>query len=163
MFILTFRGTNSRQIPQKQVTKKMFRSIPRAVIAVVGVHQFTNSRVAFADGNGKSQKSSRVVIIGGGTGGTGVAAMLKNDGVKDISIIEPSSTHYYQPLWTLVGGGLRKGSDSARPMKDMIRDNARWIQDKVVTLRPDSNEVVLSNGDIVKYDYLVVAAGTGER
>lgn len=47
----------------------------------------------------------RVAIIGGGSAGISVAARLRRSGVTDISLIEPSETHWYQPLWTLVGGG----------------------------------------------------------
>ena len=46
----------------------------------------------------------QVVIIGGGTGGITVAARLKRAGLADVALIEPGDTHYYQPLWSLVGG-----------------------------------------------------------
>lgn len=42
----------------------------------------------------------RILILGGGTAGVGTAAQLKNEGVTGMSIVEPSETHYYQPLWT---------------------------------------------------------------
>ena len=49
----------------------------------------------------------RVVIVGGGNAGISVAARLRRAAKQlDIAIIEPSSKHYYQPLWTLVGGGV---------------------------------------------------------
>ena len=48
---------------------------------------------------------SNVLIVGGGTGGITVAARLHRAGVHDVTIVEPSSSHYYQPLFTLVGGG----------------------------------------------------------
>ena len=49
---------------------------------------------------------NKVVIVGGGTAGITVAAQLRR-AVKEIDIIliEPSGKHYYQPLWTPVGGG----------------------------------------------------------
>ncbi|MGW0582413.1 hypothetical protein ACWD25_42275, partial [Streptomyces sp. NPDC002920] len=47
----------------------------------------------------------QVLIIGGGTAGISVAARLQRAGIRDIGIVEPAITHYYQPLWTLVGGG----------------------------------------------------------
>ncbi|MDU7807041.1 MAG: pyridine nucleotide-disulfide oxidoreductase, partial [Serratia marcescens] len=52
-----------------------------------------------------TQKS--VVVIGGGSSGIGIAASIRKR-VKniDITIVEPSDCHYYQPAWTLVGGGL---------------------------------------------------------
>jgi sulfide:quinone oxidoreductase len=50
-----------------------------------------------------------ILIIGGGTAGITVAARLLRKGHRDVAIIEPSDTHYYQPLWTLVGGGQAQG------------------------------------------------------
>ena len=50
----------------------------------------------------------QILIVGGGTAGITVAARLLRKGYPDVAVIEPSSTHYYQPLWTLVGGGQAK-------------------------------------------------------
>jgi NADPH-dependent 2,4-dienoyl-CoA reductase/sulfur reductase-like enzyme len=63
------------------------------------------------------KRSDKIVIVGGGTAGLGVAAMLQNEGLKNVTIVEPSSKHYYQPLWTLVGGGLATGEASVKDMK----------------------------------------------
>jgi glycine/D-amino acid oxidase-like deaminating enzyme len=49
-----------------------------------------------------------ILIIGGGNAGLSVAARLRNAGRTDIGLIEPSEQHYYQPLWTLVGGRRRQ-------------------------------------------------------
>lgn len=48
----------------------------------------------------------QILIIGGGNAGVSVASQLliKNPKLK-IGIIEPSEKHYYQPAWTLAGGG----------------------------------------------------------
>ena len=48
----------------------------------------------------------QILIIGGGTAGIMTAAqLLKQKISSSIAIIEPASTHYYQPAWTLVGAG----------------------------------------------------------
>ena len=47
----------------------------------------------------------KLPIVGGGTAGITVAARLRRAGLRDIALLEPSETHWYQPLWTLVGGG----------------------------------------------------------
>lgn len=69
-----------------------------------------------------SQPTSRsehhkVVIVGGGSGGIFVAARLRRAGLDDVTIIEPSRSHYYQPLFTLVGGGRcpQSGRSAPRP------------------------------------------------
>jgi sulfide:quinone oxidoreductase len=78
----------------------------------------------------KSPQEKKVVVVGGGTAGIGVTAMLKREGVKDVTIVEFSDTHYYQPLWTLVGGGVKDASKSAKPMKDIVARAKcdKWLQ-----------------------------------
>ena len=44
----------------------------------------------------------QILIVGGGTAGITVAARLRRAGIRDIALLEPSETHWYQPLWTLV-------------------------------------------------------------
>ena len=54
-----------------------------------------------------SNPGAKIVVIGGGTAGVGVVAMLGNEGFKNVTVIEPNDKHYYQPLWTLVAGGIQ--------------------------------------------------------
>lgn len=44
-------------------------------------------------------------------------------------------------------------------MAEVMPSEAEWIQDKVTELDPDNNTVKLADGQIVEYEYLVVAAG----
>lgn len=101
-----------------------------------------------------------VLIVGGGNGGISVAARLvKSLPEPDVAIIEPSETHYYQPLWTLVGGGVVDKAKSARPQAGVIPKGAKWIKDSVVKLDPDNNQVETASGETIGYDYLVVSPG----
>ena len=103
--------------------------------------------------------ASRVLIIGGGSAGLCVAARLCRAGQRDVTVIEPSATHYYQPAWTLVGGGATSQQSTSRPTKRVIPRGVRWVQDRVVSI--DANERALttkSSGEI-RYDYLVAAPG----
>lgn len=102
----------------------------------------------------------QIVIIGGGTAGIMVAAqLLRQKNLKDIALIEPSDTHYYQPAWTLVGAGTYDYDKTAKPMASVMPKGVAWIQDKATKLDPESNTVrTKSHGDVT-YDYLVVAPG----
>jgi sulfide:quinone oxidoreductase len=101
-----------------------------------------------------------VVVIGGGAAGISVAALLRNrEDALDVAIIEPSDKHWYQPLWTLVGGGVFPAEESQRDEADYIPDGATWIRDRVTTFEPEQNQVTLASGDTVTYDQLVVAPG----
>lgn len=102
----------------------------------------------------------QVLIVGGGSAGLTVAAHLSNSpNPPEIAIIEPSSKHYYQPLWTLIGAGVFPREESERNQADFIPPGATWIQEKVASFDPGNNKVKLENGDEVEYEYLVVAAG----
>lgn len=101
----------------------------------------------------------RVVVVGGGNAGISVAAQLKRTGVRDIAIIEPSDTHYYQPLWTLVGGGCAPAKESRRPQSSVMPKGVRWIKDTAEAIEPERNVVQTRKNGSIHYDYLVMAAG----
>jgi sulfide:quinone oxidoreductase len=103
----------------------------------------------------------QVVIVGGGTAGISVAARLTNGwfNKRDVAVIEPADTHYYQPLWTLVGGGVVPKEVTGRPMKSVVPKRVHWIKDAVAQFEPDKNTIQTREGKIITYDWLVVAAG----
>ena len=101
----------------------------------------------------------RIVIVGGGTAGISVAARLLRRGHSDVAVIEPSDTHYYQPLWTLVGGGHAKASTTARPEASVMPRGATWIRNAAAAVDPDNNTVTCVDGAVYEYDVLVVSPG----
>jgi len=102
----------------------------------------------------------QILIVGGGTGGITVAARLRRANPKlDIAIVEPSDKHYYQPLWTLVGGGVFPKEASQRPEADYIPPGVSWIRDAVREFDPERNRVITQDRRHISYDWLVVAVG----
>lgn len=102
----------------------------------------------------------KVLIIGGGSGGISVAARLVRGLPKDsVAVIEPSASHYYQPLWTLVGAGLRRMEETRKETSQIIPSGVTWIQEKVEKILPQEKTVSLKNGQKITFDYLVVASG----
>ena len=101
-------------------------------------------------------KHHQVLIIGGGTAGIMVAAQLlkKNKGLN-IGIIEPVTTHYYQPAWTLVGAGTYNYDKTVRPMADVMPNGVSWIKDYASGFNPESNSVsTKSSGDTIVGTFL---------
>jgi sulfide:quinone oxidoreductase len=100
------------------------------------------------------------VIVGGGAGGITVAARLRRARRDaDVALVEPSDHHYYQPLWTLVGGGVVRKEITRRDERDLIPEGVAWIRDAVARFEPDRNRVYTLDGGEIRYDWLVVAAG----
>lgn len=103
-----------------------------------------------------SPEHHKVVIVGG-TGGITVAARLRRAGIDDVTIVEPSSSHYYQPLFTLVGGGRCPQSETARPEASVMPKGVTWVHDAAAA--PAAQTVTTQGGCTLHYDYLVMAPG----
>jgi sulfide:quinone oxidoreductase len=102
----------------------------------------------------------QIVIIGGGTAGITVASqLLRANKNLDIAIIEPSDKHYYQPAWTLVGGGAYLAEDTVKNEQEVIPEKVTWIKDYCQEFAPDNNTIITRNGKQIAYDYLVVCPG----
>ncbi|GAA2770555.1 NAD(P)/FAD-dependent oxidoreductase [Mycolicibacterium pallens] len=101
----------------------------------------------------------QILIVGGGTAGITVAARLLRKGYTDVAVIEPSDQHYYQPLWTLVGGGQAKAATTARPESSVMPSGATWIRKAASVFDPNANTVTCADGATYEYDALVVCPG----
>jgi sulfide:quinone oxidoreductase len=103
----------------------------------------------------------KIVVVGGGTAGITVAARLTKGWFNntDVAIIDPSANHYYQPAWTLVGGGTFRKEATRRDEASVIPPKAEWIQDAVTMFDPEHNRIHTRDGRTIAYDYLIVGAG----
>ena len=104
--------------------------------------------------------SHDIVIIGGGAAGIAVASSLqarKPD--LDIAIIDPADVHYYQPGWTMVGGGVFDPAITARTMASLIPPGVHWIKAAVAAFEPEKKAVILDGCRVVTYKRLIVAPG----
>ena len=102
----------------------------------------------------------QVLIVGGGTAGITVAAIMRRR-ARDIAvaIVEPAEEHYYQPAFTLVGAGVYPLAKTHRPEASVMPAGVEWIRGAAKTFEPESNTVVLQSGEDLTYDYLVVCTG----
>ena len=101
-----------------------------------------------------------VVIVGGGFAGLSVAARLRRVRPQlSVAVIEPSDRHYYQPAWTLVGGGAYRIEKTCRSEAGLIPRDCAWIRARCAGFDPGERQVSLEEGSAVRYRMLVVAAG----
>jgi sulfide:quinone oxidoreductase len=107
-----------------------------------------------------SNRTFDVVIVGAGSGGIAAAASLKKRAAgMRIVLIDPASEHFYQPGWTMVGGGVFEAPTTRRDMQGLIPSGTDWIQEHVAKFHPADNTVELANGDLIGYGHLIVAPG----
>ncbi|KQT41621.1 MULTISPECIES: FAD/NAD(P)-binding oxidoreductase [unclassified Methylophilus] len=107
-----------------------------------------------------SHISYDIVIVGGGSAGSALAASVKKRAPSlTIAIIEPSDKHYYQPAWTLVGAGEFDVNKTVRPMSEAIPDGITWLQAAVTEFQPAEKQVITDKLGTIQYTQLVVAAG----
>ncbi|KZK92793.1 Beta-lactamase hydrolase-like protein [Pseudovibrio sp. Ad5] len=108
----------------------------------------------------RADASFDVVIVGGGAAGIAVAASLKSrKSDLEIAVIDPADIHYYQPGWTMVGGGIFNASQTAKTMGSLIPRGVHWLKSAVAAFEPQDNAVILDGCRVVKYDRLVVCPG----
>ena len=101
-----------------------------------------------------------VVIIGGGAAGIATASsLLKRRPGLTVAVVEPSDDHFYQPGWTMVGGGVFKAPVTRRSMSSVMPKRVTWVRQAAATFEPQHNQVTLADGSVLTYRILIVAPG----
>ncbi|HEX2832668.1 MAG TPA: efflux RND transporter periplasmic adaptor subunit [Thermoanaerobaculia bacterium] len=113
-----------------------------------------------------TRRRHRVAIIGAGFGGLFAAKKLRDSDV-DITIIDRTNHHLFQPLLYQVATGILSEGDIAPPIRDVLRHqlNARVLLGEVRDIDVEARRLVLHALDReieVAYDSLIVAAGAGQ-
>src|SRR5579859_1461901 len=104
----------------------------------------------------------RIVILGGGTGGTLTANRLRRlypDTEAEITVVDQDDRHVYQPGLLFVPFGLTHPEDIVRPRARQLHDGIGYNQNPIEHVDLAANEVHLENGSTLGYDVLVVATG----
>lgn len=103
---------------------------------------------------------TKVVVIGGGFAGLNVIKPLNKTNL-DILLIDKKNHHLFQPLLYQVASAALSPADIATPLREIFSNqkNTSVIMGTAEKILKDKKQVVLANGDIISYDYLVIAAG----
>ena len=108
----------------------------------------------------------RVVVIGSGFGGLFATKALRRADV-DVTLIDRTTFHLFQPLLYQVATGILSEGEIAPPTRDILRrqPNARVVQGTVETIDVAARTVtscILDKTTVTPYDSLIVAAGAGQ-
>jgi sulfide:quinone oxidoreductase len=104
----------------------------------------------------------RIVILGGGTGGTLTANRLRRRYTPDeaeIVVVDQDDRHVYQPGLLFVPFGLTHTEDIVRPRGRQLKDGIAYRQSPIDFVDLEQNQVFLSDGSTLPYDLLVIATG----
>lgn len=112
--------------------------------------------MATQNNNGRA----RVLIIGCGFGGLEAARALRKAPV-DITLVDKSNHHLFQPLLYQVATAGLSAPAIAAPVRFLFRDqpNVKTLLGEVVEITAEAREVRLKDGTTLPYDHLIVAAG----
>ncbi len=105
----------------------------------------------------------KLLILGGGTGGTIMANKLHR--VLDraqwkITVVERSERHYYQPGFLFIPFGIYSERDVIKPSGKFFPLSVDVITAEIERIEPQTNRVILRNGAVLDYDFLIIATGT---
>lgn len=104
--------------------------------------------------------NAKVVIIGGGFGGLNAARGLRK-GVAEVVLFDRTNHHLFQPLLYQVASAVLSPSDIAVPIRAVLhkQKNTIVLMGEVASIDKGQKQLSLTNGAIVRYDYLIIAVG----
>lgn len=109
----------------------------------------------------------RVLILGAGTAGTTMAnrlhRMFRDDvgaGRMEITVVDQDDRHVYQPGLLFIPFGVYRPDEVVKPRRRQVGREVNYIQATIDRVDADANRVLLTNGQALAYDVLVIATGT---
>ncbi len=105
----------------------------------------------------------KLVILGAGTAGTLMLNKLR--GILDksewnITIVDMYETHYYQPGFLFIPFGIYNKKDVIKPKRDFFPNGIDVVMSQISKIEADKNRILLENGSVLPYDYLIIATGS---
>ena len=104
-----------------------------------------------------------LVVLGAGTAGTMAVNKLRprlHAAEWDITIVDRSEEHHYQPGYLFVPFGTYRPEEIVKPRARLIGPGIRQVTADIDEVMPDENLVRLGDGSELRYDQLIIATGT---
>ena len=111
---------------------------------------------------GGSAAKARVLVVGGGYGGTTAAKYVRllSDYRIDVTLVEPNAQFVSCPVSNLVLAGIKTMADITTPYSGLSsKHGVRVVQDSVASIDATKRVATLASGGTIAYDKLVLAPG----
>src|ERR687898_1393760 len=109
----------------------------------------------------------RILVLGGGVGGTLTANLLVRrlheaiaKGQVDVTLVDALGAHVYQPGFMYIAMGGEREERLARPERALLDPEVGLMVDRAVRVDTCARTIVLESGATLPYDYLVLATGS---
>jgi len=109
----------------------------------------------------------RVVILGGGVGGTLTANLLARRlrsriarHEVEVTVVDPNAAHVYQPGFMYIAMGGEREEKLRKPERSLLDRRVRLVTDEALRVDEAAKAVILKDGTILPYDELVLATGS---
>lgn len=105
----------------------------------------------------------RLLILGAGTGGTIMANKMRAELARDewdITVVDQCKRHFYQPGFLFLPFGTYREEDLFKPKSSFFPYGVSTIWEEIDRIDPEHKKVLLHNGEVLKYDILIIATGT---
>lgn len=104
-------------------------------------------------------EKKKVIIVGGGFGGL-LAAKEFQDTDFDVTIIDKTNHHLFQPLLYQVAAAALSPADIAIPIRSVFgnQKNIKVLLDEVISVNKENNTIKLTGSEL-KFDYLILSPG----
>ena len=102
----------------------------------------------------------RVVVVGGGFGGSTAARYLRLwGGNVDVTLVERNASFVSCPISNLVVGGYKQIGEITRGYDGLKAAGVKVVQGEVVAIDAAGKTVRLADGSTLPYDRLIVSPG----
>jgi sulfide:quinone oxidoreductase len=109
----------------------------------------------------------RILILGGGVGGTLAANLLVKrlrprlkSGEVTITVVDQTGDHVYQPGFMYIAMGGERAANLQRPERGLLDPRVTLVVGEVTKVDERGRTIHLSDGQRLGYDYLVLATGS---
>ena len=107
---------------------------------------------------------TRIVILGGGVGGTIVANLLARKLGRrsdvEITVVDQTGQHVYQPGFMYITFGHERVKNLTRPERSLLDHRVKVVVGEVVRIQEGQRLIDLADGRMLGYEYLVLATGS---